>query len=73
MSKLIVRRGQKVKRGDMLGHIGSTGDATGSHLHYEVWVNDKKVNPVYYFFGDVSPEEYKKIYDKAQEVNQSMS
>jgi murein DD-endopeptidase MepM/ murein hydrolase activator NlpD len=73
MNKVTVHKGQKVKRGDTLGHIGSTGDATGSHLHYEVLVNDKKVNPVYYFFGDVSPEEYKKIYEKAQEVNQSMS
>jgi murein DD-endopeptidase MepM/ murein hydrolase activator NlpD len=72
MSKVIARRGQKIKRGDLIGYIGSTGDATGAHLHYEVWVNDKKVNPVYYFFGDVSPEEYKKIYEKAQEVNQSM-
>jgi murein DD-endopeptidase MepM/ murein hydrolase activator NlpD len=72
MSKIVVRRRQKVKRGDLLGYIGSTGTARGTHLHYEVWVNDKKVNPVYYFFGDVSPEEYKRIYEKAQEVNQSM-
>lgn len=72
MSKTVVRRGQEVKRGDLIGYIGSTGDATGAHLHYEVWVNDKKVDPVNYFFGDVSPEEYKKIYEKAQEVNQNM-
>jgi murein DD-endopeptidase MepM/ murein hydrolase activator NlpD len=72
MSKIVVRKKQKIKRGDLIGYIGSTGDATGPHLHYEVWFNDKKVNPVYYFFGDVSPEEYKKIYEKAQEVNQSM-
>ncbi|MDR1739809.1 MAG: M23 family metallopeptidase [Bacteroidales bacterium] len=73
LSKVTARNGQKIKRGDLIGYIGATGTATGAHLHYEVWVNDIKVNPINYFFGNISPQEYKKIYEKAQEVNQSMS
>lgn len=73
MSKLAVRPGQKVKRGDIVGYVGSTGASSGSHVHYEVLVNGKHVNPVYYFFIDISPEEYLEIFEKAKEVNQSLS
>ncbi|MEG2666709.1 MAG: M23 family metallopeptidase, partial [Bacteroidales bacterium] len=73
MSKVAVHSGQKVKRGDIIGYVGSTGNSTGSHLHYEVIVNGKKVDPVYYFFIDVSPEEYLKILEKSREINQSLS
>lgn len=73
MSKLNVKPGQKVKRGDIIGFVGSTGASSGPHLHYEVFVNGKRVNPVYYFFLDISPEEYLEIFEKAKEVNQSLS
>ncbi len=73
MSKLAVRPGQKVKRGDIVGYVGSTGASKGTHLHYEVLVNGKHTNPVYYFFLDISPEEYLEIFEKAKEVNQSLS
>lgn len=73
MSRLAVRPGQKVNRGDIVGYVGSTGASSGSHLHYEVLVNGKHVNPVYYFFIDMSPEEYLEIFEKAKEVNQSLS
>ncbi|MDE5574554.1 MAG: peptidoglycan DD-metalloendopeptidase family protein [Bacteroidales bacterium] len=73
MNKLAVRPGQKVKRGDIVGYVGSTGASKGTHLHYEVLVNGKHVNPVYYFFIDMSPEEYLEIFEKAKEVNQSLS
>ncbi len=73
MSKTIVRPGQKIKRGDLIGYIGSTGTSTAPHLHYEVIVKGKQVNPVYYFFNDLTPDEYVKVMEKANEVNQSLS
>lgn len=73
MSRLAVKPGQKVTRGDIVGYVGSTGASSGPHLHYEVLVNAKHVNPVYYFYIDMSPEEYLEIFEKAKEVNQSLS
>ena len=68
-----VRVGQKVKRGEQIGTVGSSGLSTGSHLHYEVILNGKKVDPVYYFSGNLTPEEYEEVIELAREVNQSMS
>lgn len=73
LDRLNVRPGQKVTRGDIIGYVGNTGVSSGAHLHYEVLVNGKHVNPVYYFFIDMSPEEYLEIFEKATEVNQSLS
>lgn len=73
MERLNVKNGKKIKRGDIIGYVGSTGYSTGPHLHYEVHVNGKKVNPVYYFFIDISPEEYLDILEQSREVNQSLS
>jgi murein DD-endopeptidase MepM/ murein hydrolase activator NlpD len=56
-----VRRGQKVKRGEVIGFVGSTGTSTAPHLHYEVLKNNKKVNPVHYYFNDLTPEEFDKM------------
>ncbi|MEE4196997.1 MAG: M23 family metallopeptidase [Bacteroidales bacterium] len=56
-----VKRGQKVKRGDVIGFVGSTGTSTAPHLHYEVFKNNKKVNPVHYYFNDLTPEEFDKM------------
>lgn len=56
-----VRRGQKVTRGQVIGTVGNSGLSTSPHLHYEVIRNDRKVNPIYYFFNDLSPQEYEEI------------
>lgn len=73
LSKVKVHPGQKVKRGDVIGFVGSTGTSTNPHLHYEVFSNLKRVNPVYYFFNDLSPEEYEEVLEKSKEINQSLS
>lgn len=73
MQSTKVRVGQKVKRGEQIGTVGSTGLSTGSHLHYEVILGGKKVDPVYYFSADLTPEEYEEVIELARQVNQSMS
>ncbi len=72
MSKLAVKVGQKVKRGEIIGYVGNTGKSVGPHLHYEVRKNDQPLNPVYYFYNDLTPEEYKKIIDVSNINNQSL-
>lgn len=66
-----VRKGQKVKRGDVIGYVGKTGLSTATHLHYEVHLNGKKVNPVNYFFNELSPEEFDKMVELAMRPGQS--
>lgn len=73
LSKINVRVGQTVKRGEVLGQVGNTGLSTAPHLHYEVVRNGKKVNPVNYFYNDLSPEEFEIIFEVASRVNQSLS
>lgn len=73
MSSVKVRVGQKVKRGEQVGTVGSTGMSSGAHLHYEVIQNGKKVDPVYYFYNDLTPEEYEDVLELARQENQSMS
>jgi murein DD-endopeptidase MepM/ murein hydrolase activator NlpD len=73
MSKVAVRPGQQVKRGELLGYVGSSGLASGPHCHYEVWLGGKKVNPVYYFFNDLSPQEYEQVIEAANQENQCLS
>lgn len=73
MSKFEVKQGQQVKRGEVIGYVGNTGVSTAPHLHYEVMRHGKKVNPVNYFFNDLSPEEFEYIIEVASRVNQSLS
>lgn len=72
MSKVLVKKGQKVKRGDIIGEVGSTGTSTGNHLHYEVIKNGQKINPVQ-FIQDLSKEEYKEMLRIASEENEAFS
>mgnify|MGYP001220922748 FL=1 len=71
MSKYIVKKGQKVKRGEVIGYVGNTGISTAPHLHYEVRKDNKKINPVNFYFNDLTPEEYEKMLELASQPNQS--
>ena len=71
LNKYIVRKGQMVKRGDLIGYVGSTGTSTAPHLHYEVIKNKRKVNPVNYYFNDLTAEEYDKMLELSSQENQS--
>lgn len=73
LSKTTVRVGHKVKRGEMVGTVGHTGLAQGNHLHYEVIQNGNKVNPVYFFFNDLSPAEYEEVIEAANREGQCLS
>jgi murein DD-endopeptidase MepM/ murein hydrolase activator NlpD len=58
LQKINVVEGQKVSRGDIIGKLGNTGRSTGTHLHYEVRINDKPVDPINFYFNDITAEEY---------------
>jgi murein DD-endopeptidase MepM/ murein hydrolase activator NlpD len=71
MSKIDVRRGQKVKRGDVIGLVGNTGISSAPHLHYEVIKDGQKINPANFYFNDLTPEEYDLMIELSSSVNQS--
>jgi len=70
-SKILVHAGEKVKRGQTIALVGSTGKSTGPHCHYEVWKNGVKIDPVNYFFNDLSPEQYNQLVKIAEQSNQA--
>lgn len=73
LKKYNVKKGKKVKRGYIIGYVGNTGElSTGAHLHYEVHVKGKKVDPVNYFFADLTPEQYQKIVEISSSIKVSM-
>ena len=72
LSKYNVRRGQKVKRGDIIGYVGNTGRSMGPHLHYEILKDKKKINPLNFYYGNLSQKEFEAILIQSREENQSM-
>lgn len=71
LSEIDVKDGQKIKRGDVIGAVGNTGRSTAPHLHYEVRYKNKPVNPVNFYFNDLTPEEYEKMIEVSSRSNQS--
>ncbi len=72
MSRLAVRKGQKVKRGQVIGYVGNTGLSAGPHLHYEVHYKGKPVNPIFYFYRDLSADDYEELMEIARQAKQSL-
>ena len=70
--KYNVRRGQKVKRGDLIGYVGSSGRSQAPHLHYEVFKDKKRINPINFYYGNLSPKEFADILKKSIQENQSL-
>jgi len=69
---ITVRQGQKVKRGEQIGTMGSTGLSTAPHLHYEVILGKTKLNPVFFFYNDLTPDEFEEILRQAEQANQTL-
>lgn len=72
INESLVRVGQKVKRGEEIAHVGNSGKSTAPHLHYEVIKNGKNVNPINFFFNDLTPQEYDKILELSELPSQTM-
>ncbi|MBC5839916.1 peptidoglycan DD-metalloendopeptidase family protein [Flavobacterium sp. F-380] len=72
LSKYNCKPGQRIKRGDIIGFVGSTGRSEAPHLHYEVHKNGKVVNPLNFYYGNISAVEYVAISKKANQENQSL-
>lgn len=71
MSKYIVKKGQEVNRGDIIGYVGNTGTSVAPHLHYEVHKDGKKINPVNFYYNDLTAEQYEKMLEISSQNNQS--
>ena len=72
LGKYNVRRNQKVKKGDIIGFVGNTGRSQAPHLHYEVIKDNKRLNPINFYYGDLSPEEFEELLKIANQENQSL-
>ncbi|NNV56736.1 M23 family metallopeptidase [Limnovirga soli] len=71
MVRIKVKAGNRVSRGEVIGYVGNTGKSTGPHCHYEVHKGGQPVDPVYYFYNDLSPEQYDRLLKMAAAANQS--
>uniref|UniRef100_UPI0030D7D829 M23 family metallopeptidase n=1 Tax=uncultured Marixanthomonas sp. TaxID=757245 RepID=UPI0030D7D829 len=71
--KYNVRKGQRVKRGDLIGFVGSTGRSEAPHLHYEVFKDDERINPINFYYGNLTPEEFAEMQKQAQQDKNRIS
>jgi len=67
LSKMVVKRGETIKRGDLIGYVGNTGLSVAPHLHYEVHKNDVALNPINFYYGDLTLEEFANLQQTSEE------
>ena len=72
LSRYNVRKGQRVKRGDLIGFVGSTGRSEAPHLHYEVFKDDERINPINFYYGSLTAAEFEEMLRNAAQENQSL-
>ena len=72
MEKISVRKGNRVKRGDIIGYVGSSGRSVAPHLHYEITKDGRKINPINFYYGNLSPIEFETLVNQASQENQSL-
>jgi murein DD-endopeptidase MepM/ murein hydrolase activator NlpD len=72
MSKYNVRKGQKVKRGDIIGFVGNTGRSVAPHLHYEVFKDGDRINPMNFYYGSLTAEEFAEMLQNSEQSSQSL-
>jgi murein DD-endopeptidase MepM/ murein hydrolase activator NlpD len=72
MYKYNVKKNQKVKRGDLIGFVGSSGRSQAPHLHYEIFKDGRRINPINFYYGSLTAEEFNKLLENASLENQSL-
>ncbi len=72
LSRIFVKPGQRIQRGQIIGYVGSTGYSSGPHLHYEVYKNGIAIDPIYFFFNDLTSEQFQKILELSSNPTQTM-
>ena len=72
LNKYNVKRNQIVKKGDIIGFVGNTGRSQAPHLHYEVIKDGKRVNPINFYYGNLTPDEFEELLKIANQENQSL-
>ena len=70
--KFNVKRYQRIKRGDLIGYVGNTGRSSAPHLHYEIFKDNVKINPINFYYGNLTAKEYDQLLQQASVVNQSL-